>query len=97
MRMRSCTYSTILRMVVPDFVPLCSGIIRGERLAKSLLEPRIVAHGSEIVVSARLLAERWMKLHGPPEVGERLVAGVARERGEARVVVMEAGVVRHVR
>src|SRR6266545_19379 len=65
-------------------------------LAKSLLEPRVVAYGSEVVVPARLLAERRVQLDGPPEVAERLVAGVARERREARVVVVEARVVRHV-
>jgi hypothetical protein len=46
--------------------------------AKSLLEPRVVAHGSEVVVSARVLAEPRKQLDGPPEVGERLVAGFAR-------------------
>src|SRR5215211_5425620 len=66
------------------------------RSAKSLLEPRVVAYGGEVVVSARVLAEPRKQLDGPPEVGERVVAGVARERCEARVVVMQARVVRHV-
>ena len=36
---------------------------RSARLAKSLLEPRVVAYGHEIVVPARLLAEGWVQLH----------------------------------
>ena len=64
--------------------------------AKSLLEPRVVAYGGEIVVSARVLAEPREQLDGAPEVAERLVAGVARERREAGVVVMEARMIRHV-
>src|SRR5205823_6698215 len=69
---------------------------RPTRSAKSLLEPRVVAYGGEVVVSARVLAEPREQLDGPSEVGERVVAGVARERCEARVVVMQARVVRHV-
>src|SRR5947208_5566795 len=69
---------------------------RPTRSAKSLLEPRVVAYGGEVVVPGRLLAERWEQLDGPPEVVERLVAGVARERCEAGVVVMEARVCRRV-
>src|SRR5437879_9252979 len=69
---------------------------RPTRSAKSLLEPRVVAYGGEVVVSARVLAESREQLDGPSEVGERVVAGVARERREARVVVMQARVVRHV-
>ena len=64
--------------------------------AKGLLEPRVVAYGGEVVVPAFLLAERREQLDGPPEVGERLVAGVPHERREARVVVVEARVVRGV-
>src|SRR5438093_11077177 len=67
------------------------------RSTKSLLEPLVVAYGGEVVVSARVLAEPREQLDGPSEVGERVVAGVARERCEARVVVMQARVVRHVR
>src|SRR6266700_1591169 len=66
------------------------------RSAKSLLEPRVVAYCGEVVVSTCVLAEPREQLDGPPEVGERVVAGVARERCEARVVVMQARVVRHV-
>src|SRR5262245_40128758 len=62
--------------------------------AKSLLEPRVVAYGREVVVPQRLFAESRQELDGPPEVAERLVARVARESREARVVVVEAGVVR---
>src|SRR5687768_2319934 len=40
-------------------------------------------------------AEPREQLDGLSEVGERVVAGFARERGEARVVVMQAGVIRH--
>ena len=65
------------------------------RSAKSLLEPRVVADGGEVVVSARVLAEPREQLDGASEVGERVVAGIARERCEARVVVMQARVVRH--
>src|SRR5690349_1044950 len=64
--------------------------------AKSLLEPWVVAYGGKVVVSARVLAEPREQLDGAPEVGEHVVAGVARERCEARVVVMQAGVVRRV-
>src|SRR5437016_641256 len=64
--------------------------------AKSLLEPRVVANGGEVLVSARVLAKPREELHGPSEVGERVVAGVARERCEARIVVVETRVVRHV-
>src|ERR1044071_6946968 len=63
--------------------------------AKSLLEPRVVAYGGEVVVSARVLTEPREQLDGPSKVGKRLVAGLARERCEARVVVIEARVVRH--
>src|SRR3954447_6732671 len=63
--------------------------------AKRVLEPRVVAYASEIVVPARLLAEGWVQLDGPPKVGERLVGAIGRERGEAGVVVMKARVVRH--
>src|SRR5213080_3413515 len=69
---------------------------RPTRSAKSLLEPRVVAYGGEVIVSARVLAEPREQLNGTSEVGERGVAGVARERCEARVVVMQARVVRHV-
>src|SRR5204863_8791552 len=69
---------------------------RPTRSAKSLLEPRVVAYGGEVVVSARVLAEPREQLDGPSEVGERVVAGLARARCEARVVVMQARVVRHV-
>src|SRR4051794_13357603 len=64
--------------------------------AKRLLESRVVAYGGEVVVSARVLAEPREQLDGPSEVGERFVAGVARERCEARVVVVQARMVRHV-
>ena len=63
--------------------------------AKSLLEPRVVAYGGEVLVSARVVAKPRKELDGPPEVGKCVVAGVARERREARVVVMQACVVRH--
>src|ERR1044071_7817689 len=63
--------------------------------AKSLLEPRVVAYGGEVVVSTRVLAEPREQLDGASEARERLVAGLARERCEAREVVVEAGVVRH--
>src|SRR3954467_15829806 len=66
------------------------------RSAKSLLEPGVVAYCGEVVVSARVLAEPWEQFDGPAEVGERVVAGVPRARCEARVVVMQAGVLRHV-
>src|SRR4029453_412480 len=62
--------------------------------AKSLLEPRVVAYGGKVVVSTRVVPDPRQQLDGPLGVVERLVAGVARERREARVVVMEAGVVR---
>src|SRR5262245_31686151 len=65
------------------------------RSAKGLLESRVVAYGGEVVVPARVLAEPREQLDGPSEVGEGFVAGVARERCEARVVVMQARVVRH--
>src|SRR5829696_9570004 len=68
---------------------------RLSRSAKSLLEPRVVAYGGEVIISARVLAEPREQLDGPPEVGERIVAGFARERCEARVVVMQARVVGH--
>src|SRR5829696_2220654 len=77
-------------------VAYASAKVETSRSAKSLLEPRVVAYGGEVVVSARALAEPREQLDGPSEVGERLVAGVARERCEARVVVMQARVVRHV-
>src|SRR5512133_1089171 len=63
---------------------------RDPRLAKSLLEPRVVADRGEVVVRARHLPERREQLDAAPEAGERLVAGLARERREARVVVVEA-------
>src|SRR6266540_839180 len=69
---------------------------RPARSAKSLLEPRVVAYGGEVIVSARVLAEPREQVNGPSKVGERLVAGVARERRETRVVVIETRVVRHV-
>src|SRR5207247_9918850 len=69
---------------------------RPTRSAKSLLEPRVVAYGGEVVVSARVLAEPREQLDGPSQVGKRVVAGVARERCKARVVVVQARVVRHV-
>src|SRR5947207_6639962 len=64
--------------------------------AKSLLESGVVAYGGEVVVSARVLAEPREQLDGSSEVGEGVVAGVAGERCEACVVVMQARVVRHV-
>ena len=36
-------------------------------LTKSLLEPRVVAYGGEVVVSGRVLAEPREQLDGPPE------------------------------
>ena len=62
------------------------------RSAKSLLEPRVVAYGGEVVLSARLLAEPREQLDGPSKVGKRLVAGLARERCEAGVVVIDGRV-----
>src|SRR5204863_10090337 len=64
------------------------------RLAKSLLEPRVVSYGGEVLVPSRLVAERREELDAPPQVGERLVVDLARERCEARVVVVQARVVR---
>src|SRR4051794_3014961 len=61
--------------------------------AKSLLEPWIIAYRGEVVVSACVLAELRAQLHRPPQMVERVVAGVARERCEARVVVVQARVV----
>src|SRR6478736_1057452 len=66
------------------------------RSAKSLLEPRIVADGGEVLVRTRLLAEPWEQLDGAPQVAEHLIIDVACERREARVVVVEARVVGHV-
>src|ERR671923_278777 len=53
-----------------------AGAVTGRdlRSAKSLLEPRVVADGGEVVVSARVLAEPRKQLDGPPEVGEGVVA-----------------------
>src|ERR1051325_1143891 len=65
-----------------------------ERLAESLLEPRVVAYGVEVAVASCLLAERWECLDALPEVGERVVVDLAGERREARVVVVEARVIR---
>src|SRR5262245_19997977 len=62
--------------------------------AKSRLEPRVVAHGNQVVVSARILAEPWEQLDRPTKVRERVVARVARKRCEARVVVVQARIVR---
>src|SRR5215211_2981272 len=73
---------------------LSSSRVETWRSAKSLLKPRVVAYGREVVFPARLLAERREQLDGAPEVAERLVVGLARERREARVVVIEARVVR---
>jgi len=56
--------------------------------AKRLLESRVVAHGCEVVVVPRLLAKRREQLHGPLEVAERLVTGLAGEGREAGVVVV---------
>ena len=53
------------------------------RSAKSVLEPRVVAYRGEVVVSARVFAEPRERLDGPSENGERVVAGVARERCDA--------------
>src|SRR5262245_20138462 len=61
--------------------------------AKGFLEPGVVAYSDEVVIRACLLAERREQLDGPLEVAERVVAGFARERCEARVVVMEARIV----
>src|SRR5207245_2082738 len=66
------------------------------RSAKSLLEPRVVADGGEVVVPRRLLAKPRERIDRPAEVVERLVAGLARQGREARVVVVEARMVRHV-
>src|SRR6185437_618818 len=66
------------------------------RSAKRLLEPRVVTHRGEVVVSACVVAEPRAQLDGPAEMGERVVAGVARERGEAGVVVVQARVIRQV-
>src|SRR5688572_24314522 len=66
------------------------------RSAESLLEPRVVAYGGEVIVFARVVAEPREQLDGPSEVGERVVAGIARERCEAGVVEIQARVVRHV-
>src|SRR5262245_50684406 len=66
----------------------------GRCSAKSLLEARVVADGREVVVPRRLVAKPWQQLDRAAEVVERLVAGVAGEGREARIVVVEAGVVR---
>src|SRR5439155_19663723 len=63
------------------------------QLAKSLLESRVVPDRREVVVPARLVAERREQLDGAPEMAEDLVAGLARKRREACVVVVEARVV----
>src|SRR5581483_10208809 len=68
---------------------------RSRSLAEGGLEARVVADGSEVVVLARLLAEGLVQLDRPAEMLERLVAGLACEGGEAGVVVVEPGIVRH--
>src|SRR5437763_13108341 len=73
-----------------------SSCASGEPVAKSFLEPGVVADGGEVVVLACLPPERGEQLDRPLEMGERLVAGLARERREACVVEMEGRVVRHV-
>src|SRR4029077_18989523 len=65
-----------------------------EPSAKSLLEPWVVADGIEVIVRPRHLAERREQRNAAPEAGERLVAGLAGTRREARVVVVEDGAVR---
>src|SRR4029079_9342165 len=69
---------------------------RGDPSAQSPLESRVVAYGGEVVVSACVLPELRPQLDRAPQVGERLVARVTRKRGEARVVVIQPRVVRHV-
>src|SRR5436190_17050675 len=68
---------------------------RPARSAKSLLESRVVVYSGEVVVPTRILAEPREQFDGPPEMAKRGVSGVAREGCEARVVVIEARVVRH--
>src|SRR3954469_13612427 len=71
----------------------CDPLTEGSRSTKSLLEPRVVAYCSEVVVRPRLLLEWREQLGGAPEATERLLVDLACERGKARVVVIEAGVV----
>jgi hypothetical protein len=47
---------------------LSSSESRPTSSAKSLLEPRVVAYGREVVVSARVLAEPRQQLDGPTEM-----------------------------
>src|SRR2546429_1262496 len=73
----------------PNLLSLSSLKVETWRSAKSLFEPRVVACGSEVVVPARLLAERRGQLHGPPEGGGRPVPPVAPQGCAAPVGVME--------
>src|SRR4051794_16734815 len=73
--------------------PSAQSVLR-PRLPKGLLEPRVVAYGGEVVIRPRLVAERRKQLDAPPEAGERLVVDLAGERREARVVVVQARVIR---
>src|SRR3954447_19434439 len=61
--------------------------------AQRLLEPLVVSNRGKVIVLARLRAERREQLDGAPQVLEGGVVGVAREGGEARVVVVQARVV----
>src|SRR5256886_13864480 len=74
----------------PNLLGLSSLKVETWRSAKSLFEPRVVACGSEVVVPARLLAERRGKRHGPPGGGGRLLPPVAPGGCGARGGVMGA-------
>src|SRR5947207_379440 len=58
-------------------LPATAEIEAADRLAKSLLEPRVVADSGEVVVDSRLPAERRERLDASPEALERLVAVLA--------------------
>src|SRR5256885_4792826 len=73
----------------PNLLGLSSLKVETWRSAKSLFEPRVVACGSEVVVPARLLAERRGQPAGPPGGGGRPVPPGAPGGGGARRVVIE--------
>ena len=81
----------------PGGLDVSSSKSRSPCLAKCLFESRVVAYRGEVVVSACVVAEPREQLDGSSEVGERVVAGVTCERCEARVVVVQARVIWHVR
>src|SRR3954454_14724810 len=85
----------IYRQTKPSSIGIASNSssVATGKSAERVFEPLVVSNGGKVVVLARLRPERREQLDGAPQMLEGGVARLAREGGEARVVVVQARVI----